>query len=67
MNRATIGRGLRRFIHSELNIENVVEFGNIHRFGKRHEDGRPRPIVARFIYHNDLVMVRCKFKAFSSQ
>jgi len=49
---------LRSFIYNELNIEKFIEFGNIHRFGKRHEDGRPRPIVARFIYYNDLVMVK---------
>lgn len=49
---------LRRFMYKELNIENCIEFGNIHRFGKRHENGRHRPIVARFIYHKDLVMAK---------
>ena len=39
-----------------LGIEHNIQFGNIHRFGKR-TYGRPSPIVARFIYHTDISMV----------
>jgi hypothetical protein len=34
----------------------LLEFGNVHQFGKRSND-RPRPIVARFLYHKDLRLV----------
>lgn len=47
---------LRRFIFEQLGIENNIAFGNVHRFGKR-TNGRPRPIVARFIYHKELRLV----------
>ena len=33
-----------------------IEFGNIHRIGRRGANNA-RPIVSRFIYHNDLQMV----------
>ena len=47
---------LRGFIRQELEIDHYIEFGNIHRFGRRGTNNA-RPIVARFIYHNDLQMV----------
>jgi hypothetical protein len=47
---------LRTFIFEKLGIELKIEIGNVHRFGKRYND-RPRPIVARFLYHKDLRMV----------
>ena len=47
---------LRGFIRQELGIERFIEFGNVHRFGRRGVNNA-RPIVARFIYHNDLQMV----------
>jgi len=47
---------LRKLIFEMLGIEHNIQFGNIQRFGKR-TNGRPRPIVARFIYHTDLSMV----------
>ena len=47
---------LRTFIFEKLGIEHKIEIGNVHRFGKRYND-RPRPIVARFLYHKDLRMV----------
>ena len=47
---------LRKFIYEQLGIEHYIEFGNVHRFGKRSND-KPRPIVARFLYHKDLRMV----------
>lgn len=47
---------LRAFIYEKLGIEHHIEFGNVHRFGKRSND-RPRPIVARFLYHKDLRLV----------
>jgi hypothetical protein len=44
---------LPTFIFEKLGIEHKIEIGNVHRFGKRYND-RPRPIVARFLYHKDL-------------
>lgn len=66
-------RLLRQFISTELNIKNRIEFGNVHRFGhgaKPGKRGRPRPIIARFIYQNDLKYVlsnayRLKGKGYS--
>lgn len=51
---------LRSFIYNEMNITHRIEFGNVHRFGKRPalENDPPRPIVARFLYYNDLVQVK---------
>lgn len=43
---------LREFIVVELGIEQYIEFGNVHRFGKI-VGGKSRPIVARFIYSKD--------------
>jgi hypothetical protein len=47
---------LRGFIRQELEIDHYIEFGNIHRFGRRRTNNA-RPIVARFFYHNDQQMV----------
>ena len=47
---------LRDFIRHELRIDHYIEFGNVHRFGKPGRNGA-RPIVARFIYYNDLQCV----------
>ncbi|KAK6181939.1 hypothetical protein SNE40_009715 [Patella caerulea] len=44
---------LRGFLNHELGIHHCVEFGNVHRFGKI-MNGKHRPIVACFIYYNDL-------------
>ena len=44
---------LRGFIRQELEIDHYIEFGNIHRFGRRGTNNA-RPIVAGFIYPNDL-------------
>lgn len=51
---------LRSFIYNEMNITHRIEFGNVHRFSKRPtlENDPPRPIVARFLYYNDLVQVK---------
>jgi hypothetical protein len=51
-----VERKLLRLIFEILGIERKIEIGNVHRFGKRYND-RPRPIVARFLYHKDLRMV----------
>ncbi|XP_071138847.1 synaptonemal complex protein 1-like [Mytilus edulis] len=51
-----VEQNLRTFIYEQLGIEHDIEFGNVHRFGKRSRNN-PRPIVARFLYHNDLKMV----------
>lgn len=46
---------LRAFLRNEIGIDYHIEFGNVHRFGYNPR-GR-RPIVARFLYHNDLQYV----------
>ena len=55
---------LRDYIRHTLRIDHYIEFGNVHSFGK---PGRncSRPIVARFIYYNDLQFVlknACRLK-----
>ena len=44
---------LRTFFANELDIDPYLELGNVHRFGKSYP-GRPRPIVAKFIYQREL-------------
>ena len=49
---------LRDFIKNELGIDEYIEFGNVHRFGRRETpDRKPRPIVARFIYCRQLTLI----------
>ena len=41
-----------------MGIEKYIEFGNVHRFGRRETpDRKPRPIVARFIYYRHLTLI----------
>ena len=47
---------IRQFLFNELDISHRVEFGNVHIFG-RYVRGRCRPIVARFLYQEDLDLV----------
>ena len=47
---------LRAFIQQELEIDHYIEFGNVHRFGKRNTNDACS-IVARFIYYSDLKLV----------
>ena len=47
---------LTDFIYKELRIHHFIEFGNVHRFGKRGVN-EAIPIVARFIYRRDLELV----------
>lgn len=47
---------LKAFLFDQLGIEHDIHFGNVHRFGRR-QNGKIRPIVARFIYHRDLDLV----------
>ena len=47
---------IRQLLFYELDISHHVEFGNVHRFG-RYVRGRCRPIVARFLYQEDLDLV----------
>ncbi|KAK3095772.1 hypothetical protein FSP39_018878 [Pinctada imbricata] len=47
---------IRDFIYYELDIDENFEFGNVHRFGKMNT-GKPRPIVARFLYHKQRQLV----------
>ena len=48
---------LRIFLFNELGIDEPIQFGNVHRFG-RHITGRNRPIVARFLHNKDRTMVK---------
>ncbi|CAG2205782.1 unnamed protein product [Mytilus edulis] len=51
---------IRKFMLNELRITHRVELGNVHRFGHGAmpgRRGRPRPIVARFIFYKDLARV----------
>ena len=49
---------LREFIKNALGIEEYIELGNVHRFGRRETpDRKPRPIVARFIYYRQLTLI----------
>lgn len=48
---------LRDFIYSELGIDEFMQFGNVHRFGRR-RGRRPRAIVARFVYNNQLMLLK---------
>jgi hypothetical protein len=53
---------LRDFLRCELGIEYHIEFGNVHRFGhrqhqRRHDQAKHRPIIARFLYYNDLAYI----------
>ena len=48
---------LRDFLYFELGINDNIQFGNVHRFG-RFERGKHRPIVARFLFHQDLQLVK---------
>ena len=50
---------LRDFIYQELRIDQDIEFGNVHRFGRR-RDGNRRPIIARFIFFKQLTQVKSK-------
>jgi hypothetical protein len=43
---------LRMFIKMELHIDQHIELGNVHRFGKARKDDT-RPIVAKFLYNKD--------------
>ena len=47
---------LRCFLANELDIHKDIQFGNVHRYG-RFVRGRPRPVIARFLYQEDLDMV----------
>ena len=46
---------ISKFMKNELKIIKDIHLGNAHRFGSN-ERG-PRPIVARFLFHNDLEFV----------
>jgi hypothetical protein len=45
---------LRCFLYNELEVDYIIEFGNVHRFKTRGGENRRAPIVARFLYHVDL-------------
>ena len=47
---------LRDFLYFELGIDDTIQFWKVHRFG-RFERGKYKPIVARFLYHQDLQLV----------
>lgn len=46
---------IQNFISNELSIKKDIQFGNIHRFGRADRNkGKPRLIVAKFVYFADL-------------
>ncbi|KAK3107532.1 hypothetical protein FSP39_016854 [Pinctada imbricata] len=47
---------LRYFLDRQLGITKSISFGNVHRFGRAMR-GRPRPIVARFLFQDDRELV----------
>ncbi|XP_021363862.1 uncharacterized protein LOC110457087 [Mizuhopecten yessoensis] len=48
---------LRDFLFFEIGIDRRIEYGNVHRFGKFIK-GKDRPIVARFLYNADRLLVQ---------
>ncbi|KAK3101421.1 hypothetical protein FSP39_003436 [Pinctada imbricata] len=51
---------VREFIESDLGINEYIEIGNVHRFGRGArpgQRGRPRDIVVRFLYYQQLSLV----------
>jgi hypothetical protein len=51
---------LRGFIRQELEIDHYIEFGNIHRFGRRGTNNA-RPIVARVLFIYNICMHKTIF------
>ena len=52
---------LKRFIGRYLNIEEDIPMANVHRIGRRDDrrrDGKPRPIIAKFVHYKDLMNVK---------
>lgn len=47
---------LRDFLYYEVEIEKNIEFNNVHLFG-RFVRGKDRPIVARLLYHADVIHI----------
>lgn len=47
---------LPKLLRIELNLDHYIEFANIQRVGP-FQRGKPRPNVARFIYHSDFSTV----------
>ncbi|KAK3093596.1 hypothetical protein FSP39_017876 [Pinctada imbricata] len=47
---------LRYFLDRQLGITKSISFGNVHRFGRAMR-GRPRPIVARFLFQDERELV----------
>lgn len=48
---------LKEFLKSEMNITDEPQFHRVHRMG-RNTQGRPRPIVAKFVLHTEREKVR---------
>lgn len=48
---------LKEFLKSEINITNEPQFHRVHRMGRKTQ-GRPRPIVAKFVLHIEREKVR---------
>lgn len=48
---------LKEFINSEMNITDEPQFHRVHRMGRKTQ-GRPRPIVAKFVLHTEREKVR---------
>ena len=54
---------LKSFLEQQCGVQpDGIEFQRVHRIGKRHEDGSPRAIIARFLRYSDRELVFSKTK-----
>ena len=42
----------------QLTKKNEIEIERAHRLGRKHDDGKPRPIVAKFLRYQDKEFIR---------
>ena len=55
---------LKAFLENQLKVDaSGIEFQRVHRVGKINEDGRPRPIIARFLRYGDREIIFSKAKS----
>ena len=55
---------LQAFLENQLKVDvSSIEFQRVHRVGKINEDGRPRPIIARFLQYGDREFIFSKAKS----
>ena len=54
---------LKSFLEQQCGVQpDGIEFQQVHRIGKPHEDGSPRAIIARFLRYSDRELVFSKTK-----